>query len=291
MRATPLHRRARALAVALILGAGDAGAARADEPARTGTPTPFDRLGWNVVDAFSGANLLLHGGAVAATGVMAFGGADHALRLAAQRDLLAPAYGDASYVAGYVLPLTLAPALYVAGLAGGDRTLAAAGAATLQALAVTGATTGILKWATGRPYPTHGGDPHDPRRLDHPEYARELSFQPFTLDRGLAWPSGHTSSPIAVAAALTAYYPEAWWVPAIGYPVSLAIGLGMVDGDRHWASDIVAGALIGHAIGYTVGRSFRRMYREGRRPVEGLESIRIVPLAGTTLGAALAGEL
>jgi membrane-associated phospholipid phosphatase len=291
MRATPLQRRARAVAVVLVLGGADLHVARADEPAQSETPTPFDRLGWNVVDAFSGANLLFHGGAVAATGVMAFGGADHALRLVAQRDLRAPAYGDASYVAGYVLPLTLAPALYVVGLVTGDRTLAAAGAATLQALAVTGATTGILKWATGRPYPTHGGDPDDPRRLDHPEYARELSFQPFTLDRGFAWPSGHTSSPIAVAAALTAYYPEAWWVPAIGYPVSLAIGLGMVVGDRHWASDVVAGALIGHAIGYTVGRSFRRRYREGRTEAQGVQSIWIVPLAGATYGAALAGEL
>ncbi len=266
-------------------------AARADDPPREPIPTPLDRLGDDVLLAFSGTNLLFHGGAVATTALMAFGGADHAIRVVTQRDLVVPAYADASFYAGYLLPLTVAPGLWLVGLVTRDRTLTGAGAAACQALAVTGLTTAILKWATGRPYPTHGGDPQDPKRLEHPEYARELSFQPLTLDRGLAWPSGHTSSPVTIAAALTAYYPEAWWIPAVAYPVSLAIGIGMVDGDRHWASDVVAGALIGHAIGFTIGRSFRHMYRDAKpagAERSALDGLRVVPLAGATYGASLA---
>ena len=40
-----------------------------------------------------------------------------------------------------------------------------------------------------------------------------------------------------------------------------AIGIGMIEGDYHWASDVVAGALLGQVIGWTVGSHFRRAYR------------------------------
>jgi hypothetical protein len=60
-------------------------------------PAPWDGLGEDVVDAFSGYNLLFYGGAVALTGVMAFGGADHAIRVGVQRSLAAPAFADGAY--------------------------------------------------------------------------------------------------------------------------------------------------------------------------------------------------
>jgi len=34
----------------------------------------------------------------------------------------------------------------------------------------------------------------------------------------------------------------------------------MVDGDFHWASDVIAGALLGEVSGRIVGRGFRRRY-------------------------------
>jgi len=67
----------------------------------------------------------------------------------------------------------------------------------------------------------------------------------------------------------------------------VAIGFGMVDGDRHWASDVIAGALIGHAIGYSVGKAFRRRVR-GEAPRVG--EVGLVPLiepgfAGVAVGS------
>jgi membrane-associated phospholipid phosphatase len=38
-------------------------------------------------------------------------------------------------------------------------------------------------------------------------------------------------------------------VPIVAYPLALGIGFGTVDGDRHWASEVIVGALIGQAIG------------------------------------------
>jgi len=252
-------------------------------------PTPFDELGDGLAQAFTGSSLLFYGAAVVSTGAMAFGGLDHAIRTGVQRNLGLPAYADGSLYAGYILPLAIAPTVYIVGLATHDRALAGAGSAALQALAVTAITTGILKLAAGRVYPLAGGDPRSPNRLEHPEYAREFHpFQRLDLPWLPSWPSGHTSAFISVAAALTAYYPGRIWIPLVGYPVALAIGFGMIDGDRHWASDVVAGALIGHAIGYSIGKAFRARVLGG--PTKESPGLTIVPLAGAVYGAGAVGS-
>jgi membrane-associated phospholipid phosphatase len=262
--------------------------ARAPAALALSTPTPVDGLGDDLVQAFTGTSLFFYGGAVVATGGMAWSGADQAIRVGVQRNLDWPAYGDVSLITGYILPTALAPTLYFVGLAAHDQVLAGGGSAALQALAVTVVATSVLKLAAGRAYPLNGGDPRAPDRLDHPAYATD--FHPFQrLDFPVlpAWPSGHTSACISVAASLTAYYPDQLWIPLIGYPVSLLIGFGLVDGDRHWASDVVAGALIGHAIGYSIGKSFRtRVVGSGAVANAG---IAIVPLAGEVYGLGLVG--
>jgi membrane-associated phospholipid phosphatase len=238
-----------------------------------------------MADAFTGTNLLLYGSAVAVTGVMAFGGGDQAVRVAVQRSLVAPAFADGAYYAGYLLPAIVAPAVYVTGLFTGDRDAVTAGCAALQALGIELLATGILKVGVGRPYPLNGGDPNAPDRLDHPEYAR--TFHPFGSVWPLpAWPSGHTSATTAVAAALSASYPDRPWVAVIGYSLALAVGVGLVDGDRHWTSDVIAGALVGHAIGYSVGSAFRRRARADA--AGGSAGLELVPLLGPGLmGAAV----
>jgi membrane-associated phospholipid phosphatase len=172
------------------------------------------------------------------------------------------------------------------GLALRDKDTAAAGSAAVQALGITLVATSVLKLGVGRPYPLNGGDPNAPDRLDHPEYARQ--FRPFgSLWPLPAWPSGHTSATTAVAAALTAYYPERLWIPLVGYSIALAIGFGLIDGDRHWTSDVIAGALVGHAIGYSVGSAFRRRSRserDGRRD----GGVQLLPIVGPGLCGAAA---
>src|SRR5579864_8722408 len=250
-------------------------------PAVRSIPTPLDGLGEDLRDAFTGTNLFWYGGALAATGVMAPSGADHAIRVGVQRDLVSPALADGAFYAGYLLPAVVAPVLYVTGLWMHDPETAGAGSAALQALAVTVVATGFLKLAAGRAYPLNGGDPNAPDRLDHPEYAR--IFRPFQTVWPLpAWPSGHASTTVCLAAALTAYYPKNIWIPIIGYSIALLIGFGMVDGDTHWASDVVAGALLGHAIGYSVGSAFRRRAR-GAKDGGGLHPT-LVPVLSPTYG-------
>mgnify|MGYP002400702590 CR=1 FL=1 len=250
-------------------------------------PAPWDGLGDDVVDAFTGTNLLFYGGALAVTAGMAFGGGDHAVRLAVERSLVVPGLSDVANYTGYILPAVLAPAIYLEGLIADDRDAAGAGSAALQALGVALVTTSVLKIGFGRVYPLNGGDPNAPDRLDHPEYARQ--FHPFGSVWPLpAWPSGHTSAATAVAAALSAYYPDRLWIPLVGYPLAVAIGFGLIDGDRHWTSDVIAGALLGHAIGYSIGSAFRARTR-GTSGDRGL-GLRCIPIVGPGLFGVAAGR-
>jgi membrane-associated phospholipid phosphatase len=78
-----------------------------------------------------------------------------------------------------------------------------------------------------------------------------------------AWPSGHTLTTMAAAAAFrAAEYDLGAWRFA-GYPIAAGVGLGMWFSDHHWASDILSGALLGEAVGSSVGRSFARGASDG----------------------------
>lgn len=279
------------IAARILGGIMALGAFTASADARADMPTPIDALGPNVADAFTGTNLFYYGGAIASTGILVGSGGDHAIRRAFQLHLHSDAYGDIAYYTGYIAPVVIAPGIYVLGLALRDRTLAGAGAATTQALAVTLLATGILKVGTGRVFPNNGGDPKDPRRLDHDEYARD--WAPFGLAGRYAWPSGHTSSTVSIAAALSAYYDDVPWMPFVTYPIALAVGIGMLDGDHHWASDVLAGGLIGQAVGWSIGRDFRHLVREGDTPnEEGAARVHFAPLLGlSTIGLTMTGEL
>lgn len=248
-------------------------------------PSPIDRLGEDTARAFTEtAPLVLYGAAVVSTAVLSASGADHAVRVAIQEHLGAPAWGDGAYYGGYVLPLVVAPGLYLGGLLADRRSVAGAGSAAVQALALAFTTTVILKVATGRPYPLNGGSPDAPDRLEHPEYAKD--FSPFAFGGRFAWPSGHTSAAMSIAAALTAFSRGSLVVPLVAYPLAFGIGMGMIVADRHWTSDVVAGACIGQGIGWSVGTAFRER-AEGTAP---LGRIYFVPLASGMNGIGIAGS-
>jgi membrane-associated phospholipid phosphatase len=266
-----------AILVAFTLGAATA---RADDAAQERVPTPIDSLGEHVASALTGTSLLWFGGAVAETAAMSASGGDHAMRVFVQEHLASTGYGKVAYYTGYILPAVVAPAIWIAGEITHDPELGGAGAAALQALGTTFVLTTALKVATGRPYPLNGGDPSAPDRLDHADYAQV--WKPFSLSGRYSWPSGHVAGVTSIVAALTAYYPGRWVVPLVGYPVALAVGAGMLSGDRHWTSDVIAGALIAHAVGWSIGGSFRRE-RDAAHVV-------VLPMSGGA-GVAIAGEL
>jgi membrane-associated phospholipid phosphatase len=69
-------------------------------------------------------------------------------------------------------------------------------------------------------------------------------------DEEYAWPSGHTSSTMTVAAILDEYYGP--WVGIPSYTVTAFVAWTRMEDREHWFSDVVFGAAMGYVIGKTV---------------------------------------
>ena len=133
------------------------------------------------------------------------------------------AFGEPLYVfsalgAGYL-------AGQITGHSGLSRLSLKAGTAAL----VAGGITSGLKFAVGRTRPTNGGD------SDH--------FRPFS--GSASFPSGHTTLAFAVATVIADETTDPWSDIAL-YGAASLTGFARMNDDRHWASDILAGALVGH---------------------------------------------
>ncbi len=182
-------------------------------------------------------------------------GLDQRLRVVAQHDLPGrPDLEPVSVWTPYVLAggLTIGYAVSeVLDSCSGKRLISP----VIQAGVLTYVGVGALKLAAGRRWPNGGANPSAPDRLQHPEGAHD--FRPF--QRGFAgWPSGHTALLVAGASAFRAANPALGWTAWLGYPLALGVAGGMWLGDHHYASDIVSGALLGEAVGGSVGKSFSR---------------------------------
>ena len=145
-----------------------------------------------------------------------------------------------------------------------------AGAAAMQAVLVAFVITHVLKCVTGRLGPLH---PARPDRAPFPmtESTTDFAFDFWNRavgDGRFFWPSGHTMSSMVLVTALWACFPERRWIAWVGYPLVAIMGLGMIDGDFHWTSDVVAGLCLGLAAGTTVGRGMRAEWdrRNDARP-------------------------
>jgi len=225
----------------------------------------FHRFWPNTAASFAGENLWYHGAAFGSTYVLAATGTDRKLQDYFQEDPIGKAYGTGAVILGAVWQPIIGGVLYF----NFDTETKTAGSAVLQTMIVQAGYTTLLKGLTGRPDPIENGDPAN---KEDRTCGNSSDAEAFFVG-GCTWPSGHTSSAFSLVSSLYAFYPEKKWIAYYGYPIALTIGLGMVEDDEHWFSDIVAGAFIGHIIGWTIGRNFRNDFdqankTESRRPVQ-----------------------
>ena len=69
---------------------------------------------------------------------------------------------------------------------------------------------------------------------------------------GTSLPSGHTTAVFAVASVIANQYRDHLIVPIISYSIATATGLSRIYDNKHWFSDVVAGAAIGITVGNLV---------------------------------------
>ncbi|MDR2150089.1 MAG: phosphatase PAP2 family protein [Spirochaetaceae bacterium] len=164
---------------------------------------------------------------------------------------------------GYSVPALAPIVTYVTGRFIKDERLQMTGLALAQALLLTLMIQSPLKMITGR------APPHLVSALDHRRMVQESdlsrTFNWFNFNFIAGWPSGHTATAFSAAATLAQLYHDKPLLKAIGFIYATFIGLG-VTVDVHWFSEALAGALIGYAIGTTVGRDFNQLLHKTRQP-------------------------
>jgi membrane-associated phospholipid phosphatase len=99
----------------------------------------------------------------------------------------------------------------------------------------SGIVTNSFKYVIGRGRPTDG----------HGAY----NFRPFSGQDSFS--SGHTTEAFALASVISEHY-NAVWVQVTSYGLASAVGYARLNNNRHWPSDVMAGATIGTFVGKTV---------------------------------------
>jgi membrane-associated phospholipid phosphatase len=144
--------------------------------------------------------------------------------------------------------------LYAVGVIAGRRTVADIGWHTLEAVAISGQVTSLLKGVFGRVRPyASGGD------------ARDFDFGGgFGSSTRRSFPSGHTSMAFTFASVVAEETSHRWpgahrFIAPLSYGLATGVGLARMYNDKHWASDVALGAAIGTLSGKLVVR-----YAHGR---------------------------
>jgi membrane-associated phospholipid phosphatase len=140
--------------------------------------------------------------------------------------------------------------LYAIGAATGHRNLQDLGWHGTEAVLVGSAITGLLKGTLGRARPDFVSNV-DTRPSDF------KLFKGFTNAERQSFPSGHTTTAFAAAAAVTSevnrMWPAyTWYVGPVLYGGATLVGLSRMYHNRHWASDVALGAGIGTFSGLKV---------------------------------------
>jgi membrane-associated phospholipid phosphatase len=157
---------------------------------------------------------------------------------------------------GFAIPVITPLVLYAVGRNKQNEKLQITALALTQTLFITLMFQTPMKMITGRAGPGIVNNPSHTRGLPEDDHSR--IFNLFNMDFLNGWPSGHTANAFSAAATIAEIYKENLWLKIGVYSYAALTGLG-VSLNVHWASEVFAGALIGYAIGKTVGKSFRQL--------------------------------
>ena len=225
------------------------------QPEKTPTPHIFHNIGWNLLHSFTynyGFNFI---GAGIGTWGMIETGIDWKWRNTVFDSAWLQNLGSPVMMTGGIVPIITPLAFFLSGKFADDEKLIIAASALTQTLILTMAVQSTFKMVTGRRDPGLVNSTYYERIYGEDDFSGVFNW--FNMDFFNGWPSGHTANAFSAAAALSEIYHDNLWVKIGMYTYAAFIGFG-VTLHAHWASEAVAGALIGYAIGKTVGKSYRK---------------------------------
>jgi membrane-associated phospholipid phosphatase len=141
-----------------------------------------------------------------------------------------------------------------------------------QSYLVAGAVQELTKFVTGRQRPNYSSEnsQHIPA-LPSPTF----HGPPFSLKHGSSsFPSGHTTAIFAAATVYAQEYRNLRWVPYVSYSAATLVGLSRMTENKHWISDVFAGAGLGYVTGLQVVRNYHRYaYLQNHKEKKGSASL------------------
>jgi membrane-associated phospholipid phosphatase len=89
-----------------------------------------------------------------------------------------------------------------------------------------------------------------------------------------SFPSGHASNAFVLATVAERHY--GWKLGLPAYVIAGVVGASRIQQDKHYVSDVVAGATLGYIVGRTVVRVNSRPLEKGAR----VASLQVSPIVG-----------
>lgn len=181
---------------------------------------------------------------IGSLGVILAGIADHQIRIDVHDRGGAQLHAAGITVSRWSPPLAfgIGGGLLGVGMVTHDPELTHVGRDAVTAMAVAGVLTQAVKIVVGRARPYTDLGTH--------------YFLPFrTATRYNSFPSGHTSQAFSLAAVIAAHA-QRRAVRFAAFGAASVVGIARIAADRHFASDVVAGAILGTVVGNGVVRHF-----------------------------------
>jgi membrane-associated phospholipid phosphatase len=137
-------------------------------------------------------------------------------------------FGHGAFLAGMIT------ALYASGEISDSKSLRKTSLLSLESWVTSGIIVLGFKAIVGRARPQTGESSH--------------SFHPFSLRSSFnSFPSGHASSVFAVATTI-ADQSEKTYVDFLSYSLATLVAVSRVHDEKHWASDVFIGSVIGYVV-------------------------------------------
>jgi membrane-associated phospholipid phosphatase len=127
-----------------------------------------------------------------------------------------------------------------------------------QSYITSAAIQTVIKFATGRqrPFVYHPDQVEAEPKFHGPFHStfRDVNGKKITS----SFPSGHTTVAFAAATVFAMEYKDRPLVPVIAYTSASLIGISRITENKHWVSDVLAGAALGLLSGRQVVNNYHR---------------------------------
>jgi membrane-associated phospholipid phosphatase len=150
---------------------------------------------------------------------------------------------------GNTYGLYLFPAMYVVGAITRQPKIESAGLTGAKALAISTVIYTASKKLIRRNRPDAA--------ISSWDYAA-----PFAKQRYTSSPSGHSNTIFTAATMLALEFKDQKWVGPLAYTIATATAVSRIYHNRHWASDVVLGSLMGHFVTKAVWKASQKKPRK-----------------------------